>query len=163
MTAPKWFEHLTNALCIIPARVHNLFATDVAFFSLHNPFVAITFNTSDGTEAFNATACITCTFGKRLGQLCGIDITVQRIPKATFQIMGFHERVQFFQLGWSANVHLQTLVAAHACHPFEFLHPFLGMGQTQSTRDVVVHRVIDIFTQRAVHFQRIALHVHHGP
>ena len=104
-SAPR-FEHLTNALRVIAATVHNFLAADIALLGFHDPLVAIAFNANNGTEPFNATTCVTGTLCQCLGQLCGIDITVQRIPKTTRQIMGFHERVQLFQFRGCANVHL---------------------------------------------------------
>ena len=121
-SAPR-FEHLTNALCIIAATVHNLFAANVAFFGFHDPFIAIALDANNGTETFDTATCVTGTLGQCLGQLCRINITIQRIPKTTHQIMGFHERVQLFQFRGCANVHLQTLITAHTCNAFEFLHP----------------------------------------
>ena len=104
-SAPR-FEHLTNALCIIAATVHNLFAANVAFFGFHDPFIAIALDANNGTETFDTATCVTGTLGQCLGQLCRINITIQRIPKTTRQIMGFHERVQLFQFRGCANVHL---------------------------------------------------------
>ena len=159
----KGFEHLAHALCVVARAIHNEFAANVALVRLHDPLVTVLVDACGRAESFDPRTCVACALGHGLGQLRRIDIAVQWIPHTAREIVGFHEGVVLGHLFRRQNRHLKPLIAAHACDPLKFLHPFLGMSQTQRTCDVVVHRVIDVRGERPIHFQPVTLHIQDGP
>ena len=61
------------------------------------------------------------------------------------------------------HIHLQAHRAGLASNFFKLHGTFFGVPQTQRTRDMIIHRVVDLIREATVHLKRIALHVHHGP
>ena len=77
--------------------------------------------------------------------------------------MGFDKRILILQLVRREDFEVHTLIKAHAARAFKLLHPFFGVSQPDRPCDVVVHGVIDLFTEVSVKLRRIALHVHDRP
>ena len=161
--AAKGFEHLANPLGIVTGTVDDILTTNVALFSFDDPFIAITVHTRDRTEAFDMTTGLTGTLGQGLSQLSRVNITIQRIPHTTGKVVGLKEGMQILHLGRGHDVHLQPDGSGLASDLFKLLHTLFGMGQTQAACNMVVHRIVHIFGQPAVHIQTIALHVHDRP
>ena len=157
------FEHLADALGVVASTVHDFLAADVALVGLDDPLIAIAVDAGDGTEALDPRPGLARALGHGLGQLGRVNIAVQRIPHAAQDVVGFHEGVVLEQLVRRADIHLQALITAHARDALEFLHPLFRVRQTQGPRDVVIHGIVHILAQRAVHLGRIALHVHDRP
>ena len=157
------FEPFTNALRIITSGVHHLFTANIAFVCMHNPFVAIAGHTRGRAEPLNTRPQRTGTFGKRLGQLRGINITIIRIPHAAHKIVCFKKRIRIFHVMIRHHVDIQTLIVSHRTGALKFLHPFFGMREPDGSRHVIVHRVVDLVSQPRIKPQRIPLHVHDCP
>ena len=93
------FEPFAHALRIIPGRVHDLLAGDVALGCVHNPFPArILANAGGGAETLDPRAHLPCTLGEGLRQLCGVDIAIVGVPEAAGEVMGFEKGIGLFHV-----------------------------------------------------------------
>ncbi len=76
----KGLKPFTDALRVITCAVGDILTANVTFVGLNDPLVSVAFDTHGRAEPFNPRAQITCAFGHGLGQLCRVDVTIQRIP-----------------------------------------------------------------------------------
>ncbi len=121
----------TDLLGIISRCVHHIVTGDIAFFRVNDPCVIrLLGDACGGREAQDFRTHVTGAFGQRLCQLGGVNVTVVRIVQCARKIMGFDKRVAGFDFVQIKDFQIHALLLAHAFGAFEFLHPFLAMGQT---------------------------------
>jgi len=160
LPAAKGQEPLADTFRVVACSVDHVLAADITFFRVHDPFAVLAADARCRCETQDLAAVRPRTLGKRLGDLCRIDIPVERVPQTPFQIMDLKERIAFLHLLRRAHFHVHAHVAAHAGHIFELSHSLLRMGKAKRTADVIVERIVDFFSQTPVKLQRIALDVH---
>ncbi len=153
-------EPLAHALGVVSRRVDHIFAADIALFGMDDPFSILAADSGRGGKAQDRRAQITRAFGKRLGQLRGIDIAIGRIIERAFEVVRFDEGIFGLDLVGRKDVDLHPLIEAHALGSLKFLHPLFGMREPDRAGYVIVHRIIDRLAQTAIKFGRIALHIH---
>ena len=127
------------------------------------PFITDAVNPGHRAETDDLCAHVTRPLGQGLGQLRGVDITIQRVPLATMQVMGFKERVDILHIRVGHFLKIDAHLPAHGLNMAEFLHALATMGQADRPGDVIVHGVVDFITKTAVQLGRIGLDFNHGP
>ncbi len=142
------FEPFAHLLCIIAGCVDDIVACNVALFTVNNPCaIVVLCDTSDRTEPDDFRAHFARAFGQGLGQLRRVYIPIRWIPKRPCHVMGFKKGVFFLGFFGGQDLHIDALIAPHGTGALEFLHPFLGMGDPNGSRLMIIHRVIDFVPQ----------------
>ena len=131
---------------VISGSVHHILAADIAFMGVNNPIFAFAGDTRGRAKPFDLCAQSPRAFGKRLGQLCRINIAIVGIVKRAHKIMGFQKRIIVFDLISGQDFQIHPLGAPHPDHALKFLQPFGRMRQPDGPGDVIVHRIIDHLT-----------------
>ena len=152
-----------NILAVIARGVHHDLAADLTLFGFHDPFIALPVNAGNGAAANDRRAAFPRAGGIGLGQLRGVDIAIQRIPKPAFQVMMLHLRDFLAQIVEIHHFHHAALAARHVGHMREFAHPFVGMGDPYGTGLVIVDRISDLVAESREEVDRIGLDRHDGP
>ena len=129
----------------------------------HDPFAALAADGGDRAEAHDRRAEVAGALGKRLRQLCRIDIAVVRIVERTFEVVRLDERVARPDLVGADHIDVHALIEAHSLDALELAHALVRVGQAERAGDVVIHGIVDGFRQPAVELGRVALHVHQRP
>ena len=159
----KGFEPFTDALRVISRSIDHIVTANIAFFGFYDPFAILPVHADRGGKAQDCCAHIARTFGKRLGQLRGINIPVIGIIKRAVQIMGFDERIAPLDLVHAKDINIHPLIAPHALSALKFLRAFFGVCKADGSCHMVIHRVINRRAKTAIKLGRITLHIHHGP
>ena len=98
------FEPFANPLGVVPGSIDHKFTADIALVSLHDPIVPVAQHPCRRRETQDFCPQIPCSFGQRLGQLCGINIAIIGIIQRAVQIMGFDKRIAIFDLIYRKNI-----------------------------------------------------------
>ena len=158
---PDHGHDLTGA---VSGGVDHHFGHHIAFVGGHQPLTIGLLRQSryPGVPA-HAGAQLTCRAGQRLGQLRWVNITIQRVPQRTQQVMRLNERVALLQVGQRQDVVIQPIGLGHALHMVELIHAVTGVCQPHRACHVVVDRVLGRGGQLAVERSGILLQLQNAP
>ena len=118
---------------------------------------------SDPGVPAHAGAKFTRRAGQRLGQLRWVNVTIQRVPQRTQQVMGLDKGVAMLQITERQDVVVQPIRLGHALYMVEFIHAVAGMRQPYRACHVVVDRVLGRGGQLTVERSGILLQLEDAP
>ena len=151
--ATEGLEPFTNALRVVSGGVHNFFAANVALGSVNDPFTVFAAHPSCRAEAFNPRTHLTRTLGQRLCQLRRIDVTIIRIPKRAFKVVGFDEGIGILDVGQRHHLQLHPLIQTHGFGALELHHALARVGKADRSGHVIVHRIVHLFGETGIERQ----------
>ena len=153
-------EHAADLGRPVAGGVDDVFAADLAFRRLDDPFAALPAHSGDRAEADDRSTHVARALGQRLRELGRVDVAVIRVVECALQIVQLDEGIVPADVVRRQDVDRHALVAAHAPDALEFLHALARVGEADRAGDVIVHRIVDRRAEPAVELGRIALHVH---
>ncbi len=118
---------LADALRVVSSGIDDIVTSDIAVIRVNNPLVTITGYARCGTHPHDLSTQITRSLGHRLGQLCRINIAVQRVPQAAREIMRLGKRMFFFDVRQRHDFHVDPLISAHPSYALKLLHTRFAM------------------------------------
>ena len=156
-------KHAAQLCRPIASRIDHIFRTDCSVWRGNHPFILHTLDMRYRAEPDNFCAFVTRPFGKCLGQLRRVNITIQWIPLSAIQIMGFQKRIDFLHLAVGHFLKFDAHLSAHRRNMAKLLHPLAAMCQPDRASDMVIHRIIHQLAKFTIQLGRIGLDFHHRP
>ena len=158
---PDHGHDLTGA---VSGGVDHHFGHHIAFVGGHQPLtIGLLRQSRDPGMPAHTGAQLTCRAGQRLGQLRWVNITIQRVPQRTQQVMGLDKGVALLQIAERQDVVVQPIRLGHGLYMVELIHAVAGMRQPHRACHVVVDRVLGRGGQLAVERSGILLQLQNAP
>jgi len=146
----------------VAAGIDELFARDIAVFRVDQPFaIGLPLDRLHRVEALDLGTGAARAPCEGLGQLAGVDIAIQRIPKRTRQAFHRDERVALATLGSIDDLIVDTHRFRHAGEVMVAVEMALVMGKPDAAGDVVVDGKVGISGQFLIETDRVAFQANH--
>ena len=139
-------HHRTDFVYAVAASIHHDIRINTAFVGLNRPCVILVLGEGGHIGvAVHFGASFARMKGKRLTQLCGINVTVFTVPKTTEQVVRGNKRMAARALFCVDHFILNTHPPRHGCEMAIALHLRFGVGKTNAAVAMMVaHRILRV-------------------